>query len=109
MFASRRRDPTPHLAWRVRLFIGAAILALVGMFTDQQLPIWGAIGLLAVAFVLRFVGDEAVDDEEDEDHDGNDDEDTLVDQEYLDDEELHHGREGSADDLSPRPSGDQHA
>lgn len=76
MFASRRRDPTPHLAWRVRLFIGAAILALVGMFTNLQLPIWGAIGLLAVAFVLRFVGEETVDTDEE------------LDDEELDAEEL---------------------
>lgn len=49
-------EPAPHLAWRVRLFSGAAILVVLGMYADVKWPIWGAIGLLAVAFALRFVG-----------------------------------------------------
>jgi hypothetical protein len=56
---ANRRVPeaAPHLAWRVRLFSGAAILVVIGMYADLNWLIWGAVGLLAVAFALRFVGE----------------------------------------------------
>ncbi len=55
MFASRQPRSDAHLSWRVRLFAGAAVLALIGMFADQRLPIWGAITLLLIAIGLRFL------------------------------------------------------
>jgi len=54
MSESPRPEHGPHLAWRVRLFVASAVLALIGMVTGLRFPVWGAIGLLAVAFALRF-------------------------------------------------------
>lgn len=51
------RDPdrqVKHLTWRVRLFGGGAILALVGIYFNARWLIWAAMAVLVVGFLLRF-------------------------------------------------------
>ena len=43
-----------HLAWRVRLFSGAALLAMIGIARGMSWLIWVALGLLLLGFFLRF-------------------------------------------------------
>ena len=49
------RTPDRFLIWKVRLFAIGATLGLAGMFMDQRAMIWGAIGVLVVGFLLRFL------------------------------------------------------
>jgi uncharacterized membrane protein len=63
-----------HLEWKVRLFFVAAALLVVGMAREQKIFVLVAIGVLAVAFVLRFFegpapAEEADDEEADEQDD----------------------------------------
>ncbi len=52
----RRGDATkPHLDWRVRLFVGGALLALVGMALGFPWLVWIAVGLLLAGFVVRLL------------------------------------------------------
>ena len=52
----RRRDrPVRHLEVRVALFGAGAILALVGMATEQSWLINVAIAVLIVGVVVRFL------------------------------------------------------
>jgi len=54
VFIRRHSTVRPHLEWRIRLFSGAAVLALVGMFAEVRGLVWAAIALLLIAFLLRF-------------------------------------------------------
>lgn len=58
----------PHLEWRVRLFVVAAVLGLAGICFDDRRLTGGAILLLLAGLALRFVGeaDPAAADSEDE-------------------------------------------
>jgi hypothetical protein len=52
------RDPdreVKHLEWRIRIFGGGAILALVGLYFEAGWMIWVAIGVLVAGFLLRFL------------------------------------------------------
>lgn len=51
-----------YLEWKVRLFFVAAVLLLVGMAREIDLLVLLAIGVLAVAFALRFFEREPPDD-----------------------------------------------
>lgn len=51
---SRDRE-VRHLEWRIRLFGVGAILGLVGIATEIEWFIWGALAVLLVGFVLRFL------------------------------------------------------
>ena len=69
---SRRRGPGRFLDWKLRLFMAAGVLLLVGMTRQLDVLVGIAIALLVVAFVLRFfegekAEEEAVDDDELED------------------------------------------
>ncbi len=56
MLTDRSRDRSGrHLEWRVRLFGAGAVLAVVGMFTEQGWLIDLAIVVLLAGFALRFV------------------------------------------------------
>lgn len=49
---------SPHLEWRVRLFMGGGVLGLVGIATERSWLIWVALAVLGVGFALRFSADE---------------------------------------------------
>jgi len=75
VFLDRSRRAGPWLEWKVRLFAVAAVLALVGIYLDQQWMTGAAIVVLIGAMVLRFLpgaGGESVeiDDPEGENVDG---------------------------------------
>lgn len=56
---SPRGGPTsPHLEWRVRLFMGGGVLGLVGIATERSWLIWVALAVLGIGFALRFSADE---------------------------------------------------
>jgi len=82
----RPRGPGRFLQWKVWLFSLGAILLLVGMARNIDLLVGAAIGVLAVAFLLRFF-------ERDEDEDAADEED------FADEDEPAHG------DASPSNAG----
>jgi hypothetical protein len=56
MFLRRTQPTLAHLEWRIRLFGAGAILAMVGIVTEQGWLINVAIGVLLIGFALRFVG-----------------------------------------------------
>ncbi len=56
IFASRRRHgPDRYLPWKTVALVGAAVLILLADRFAVRWPVWIAIGLLLVAFVLRFL------------------------------------------------------
>jgi hypothetical protein len=57
MLIDRRKGrPVRHLEWRIRLFGAGAIMAVVGIATEQSWLVNVAIAVLAVGVLLRFVG-----------------------------------------------------
>jgi hypothetical protein len=60
------RRPVRRLEWRVRLLGVGAILAFVGLYFEARWMIWGAIGVLAVGFLMRM-GSRGEEDGSDED------------------------------------------
>jgi len=75
VFLDRSRRAGPWLEWKVRLFAVAAVLALAGIYMEQQWMTGAAIVVLIGAMLLRFLpggGGEPVgpDDPEGEDVDG---------------------------------------
>lgn len=46
------------LAWKVRVFVIGAALALVGMGTSLSWVVWTGVGVLAVGLALRLLPDE---------------------------------------------------
>jgi hypothetical protein len=70
-FAGRRGGGTGRfLEWKIRLFCVAAVLLLVGIAREIDVLVLLAIGVLAVAFALRFFEREPPAAEEEEDEDG---------------------------------------
>ena len=55
MFFDRSRRAGRYLEWKVRLFTLGAVLAVVGMATDQTWMTWAAIVVLVAGMVLRFL------------------------------------------------------
>ena len=56
MFLNRsQRPPVEHLEWRIRIFGVGAILAVVGIWSNQAWLVNLAIGVLAVGLVLRLL------------------------------------------------------
>lgn len=49
-------------SWKVRIFIAGAVLGLAGIYRSENWMVGLAIGLLAVGFLLRFVGRESATD-----------------------------------------------
>jgi hypothetical protein len=70
----RHRGPGRFLQLKVWLFSLGAILLLVGMARSIDLLVFAAIGVLAIAFVLRFF-------EKDDDEDTDDYDESVVDDE----------------------------
>lgn len=67
IFADRsRRGPDPFLDWKVRLFFAGAVAALLGMAFDSRWLVGAAIALLALGFLLRFLGGRGRPDPEDD-------------------------------------------
>jgi hypothetical protein len=62
----RRKRGGPHLEWRVRLFAGAAVLGLAGIYFDDRRLTGAAILLLLGGLALRFVSAHGEDESEDE-------------------------------------------
>jgi len=54
-FTRKKRGPDPHLDWKVRLFSGGAVLALVGLGLESSLLVGLAILILLVGVGLRFL------------------------------------------------------
>jgi len=50
----QRRGPDPYLTWKVWLFLGAAIVAVLGIGLESSLLIFLAILLLGIGGALRF-------------------------------------------------------
>jgi hypothetical protein len=84
LFLNRSKRSDPHLEWKVRLFVVAAVLGVSGIYFDERWMGWVAILLLLSAMLLRFVGssaeegDEAEGDAEDETMDDDDIEDAAA-------------------------------
>ena len=74
VMVSRRRGPGRFLDWKLRLFMIAGVLLLIGMTRQVDLLVGIAIALLAVAFVLRFFEGEKAEETPAEDDDLYDDE-----------------------------------
>jgi Ca2+/Na+ antiporter len=74
VMVSRRRGPGRFLDWKLRLFMIAGVLLLIGMTRQVDLLVGIAIALLAVAFVLRFFEGEKVEETPAEDDEFEDDE-----------------------------------
>jgi hypothetical protein len=71
-FLNRSKRPDPHLEWKVRIFVVAAVLGVSGIYFDERWMGWVAILLLLSAMLLRFVGSSAEGKEEDLEGDGED-------------------------------------
>jgi hypothetical protein len=74
VMVSRRRGPGRFLDWKLRLFMIAGVLLLIGMTRQVDVLVGIAIALLAVAFVLRFFEGEKAEETPAEDDDGDEDE-----------------------------------
>lgn len=66
----RPRGPGRFLEWKIRLFVVAAILLLVGMARQLDMLVVVAIAVLAGAFVLRFFEKDPAEPVEEEDDAG---------------------------------------
>lgn len=52
---SRSRRAGPHLEWKVRFFAVGAVLGLAGIYLDEPWLTVGAIVVLVVGALLRFL------------------------------------------------------
>jgi hypothetical protein len=78
LFLNRSKRPDPHLEWKVRIFVVAAVLGVCGIYFDERWMGWVAILLLLSAMLLRFVGSSGEGEEEEGDGaDGAMDEDDI--------------------------------
>ena len=50
-----RKGEDRFMVWKVRLFVAAAALALVGMGMSLSWLVWAGVGVLVVGLVLRFL------------------------------------------------------
>lgn len=55
MFFDRSRRAGRYLEWKVRIFTLGAVLAVVGMATNQNWMTWLAIVVLGAGLALRFL------------------------------------------------------
>jgi len=51
----RKRRAGPHLEWKVRIFVTGAVLGLAGIYLEERWLTGGAILVLIVGMLLRFV------------------------------------------------------
>ena len=51
-----RRGPDPQLNWKMALFVVGAAAGAVGMALDNTIIVGGAVAILGIAIVLRFLG-----------------------------------------------------
>jgi len=59
MLLDRTKRADRYLEWKVRLFSVAAVFALAGIYTENRWLTGVAIALLLAGFVLRFLPDDA--------------------------------------------------
>jgi|GEM_PF-1229423 len=52
---TRKADEYPWLPWKVRLFLLGAVVAVAGMGLDSGLLVGIAMGILVLAFLVRFL------------------------------------------------------
>ncbi|MDE2763155.1 MAG: hypothetical protein OXQ94_15735 [Gemmatimonadota bacterium] len=52
-----RRGEDRFLAWKVRIFVAGAALALAGIGMSLSWLVWVGIGVLVVGLLLRFLPD----------------------------------------------------
>jgi len=55
MFYSSRTGPDKYLPWKLGAFVIGVALILLGDRLGLRWMIWIAIGILAIAFLLRFL------------------------------------------------------
>jgi hypothetical protein len=55
LFLSRRPRSSRHLAWKIRIFAVAALVAVVGMYLNNPYVTGAALVLLFVGMLLRFL------------------------------------------------------
>jgi hypothetical protein len=55
LLLDRRPRSTRYLAWKVRLFAAAAVIAVAGMWLDNPYVTGVALALLVVGMLLRFL------------------------------------------------------
>jgi len=55
LLLDRRPRSTRWLAWKIRLFAAAAVVAVVGMYLDNPYVTGAALVLLFVGMLLRFL------------------------------------------------------
>ena len=55
LLLDRRPRSNKHLAWKVRLFAVAAVVAMVGMYLDNPYVTGVALFLLIIGMFLRFL------------------------------------------------------
>ena len=83
-----RKGDDPYLAWKVRLFLAGAVVALLGMARDSSWMVVGGVVILLAGASLRFFpGGRARGPSPEEDED---------------DDEPQEDREGSQEDGVPR-------
>jgi len=63
MLLDRDRTAGKYLEWKVRLFSVAAVVALVGIYTERRWVTGAAILILMSALLLRFLPSPAEDSE----------------------------------------------
>ena len=63
MLLDRDRTAGKYLEWKVRLFSVAAVVALVGIYTERRWVTGAAIVILMSALLLRFLASPAEDSE----------------------------------------------
>jgi hypothetical protein len=66
----RAKRVRPHLEWRVRLFVAAAVLGLAGIYFDDRRLTGGAILLLLAGLALRFAKGDTAEDADPQDDPG---------------------------------------
>ena len=65
MFVDRTKTSTAYLNARLLLFTLGAVLVLLGMAWRQNVIVWVGIGVLALGFAARFLGERASDEGDD--------------------------------------------
>ncbi|MSR19648.1 MAG: hypothetical protein EXR91_01520 [Gemmatimonadetes bacterium] len=55
LLLDRQRCPSRYLAWKIRIFSVAAVVALVGMYLNNPWITGAALVLLFVGMMLRFL------------------------------------------------------
>ena len=55
LLLDRRRRPSHYLVWKIRIFVVAAVVALVGMYLNNPWITGTALVMLLFGMLLRFL------------------------------------------------------